>query len=162
MINDVEPSIWGIIVGVIIAIFATNYSIQTGLKKEKESILEALLIEINFNLVHADNILKMLATNSKIYRFPALKNSVWNMGTSKGLNPKELENTDSAYYKLELINELIRARELYNLFVLANFISNENLLNIEETIKQEINKEKDGILVLFQNAKKEVESIKEN
>ena len=151
-----------LIPAIIVAILAQRYSFWLKRKKEKENLLEALLNEINYNLVHAGNIIEMMSKSDGFFRFPALKNSAWLIGTGNALNPNEMQKTDGAYYKLEYINELIKSRELYNLFCLADKIPKQNLSDIENAITQEINNEKDGILVLFQNAKKEVESIKKS
>ncbi len=80
------------------------------------------------------------------------------MGISKGLNLKEFPETDSAYYKMEFINDQIQDRRAYNLL---NYLEIEKAYQstVEKTIKGNITDKKDGLKVLLQKAKEEVESV---
>lgn len=82
------------------------------------------------------------------------------MGLSKALNPKEFKETSCAYCKLDLINSQIKDREAYNKLWLVGQISKENQTNSEKAIIFDITYEQDGLIVLLQKAREEVENIK--
>ncbi len=118
--SSVIDFISGAVVALLAAYLGAYFTIWLTQKKEIGSILDALLSEIEYNLNHADNIVnKILQENNNssgtYFPIPRFKNSVWRMGISKGLNPKEFQETDSAYYKIEFINDQIKDRRSYNL-----------------------------------------------
>lgn len=154
------------IVALLAAYIGAYFTVQLTQKKEMRSILDALLSEIEWNSNNAGNIVnEVLRENNRApnsyFPIPRFKNSVWRMGISKGLNPKDFQETDRAYYKIEYINDQIKDRRSYNLLWLAGKIDKANQSNVEETIKVNIN-ETDGLTVLLRNGKKEVESIKKS
>lgn len=157
----------GAIVALLAAYIGAYFTIQLTQKKEMRSILDALLSEIEWNSNNASNIVNEVLRENNIapnsyFPIPRFKNSVWRMGISKGLNPKDFQETDRAYYKIEYINDQIKDRRSYNLLWLAGKIDKANQSNVEETIKVNINNETDGLTVLLRNGKKEVESIKKS
>jgi hypothetical protein len=159
-----DSSVIGFISGAIVALFIAYFTIWLTHKKEMRSILDALLSEIEWNLNNSNNIVNEILRENNIapntyFPIPRFKNSVWRMGIGRGLNPKEFPETDSAYYKIEFINDQIKDRRAYNLLDYLE-IGKAYQSNVEETIKGNITYEKDGLIVLLQNAKREVEIIK--
>jgi len=147
------------IISFIVAILVTGIRSWWDSRKEKVNILKSLLNEIDINLTDAGNIVTIIRAD--VYHpLPIFKNSVWNMGLSKALNPKEFKITSCAYYKLDLINSKIKNREEYNKFWLVGQIPKENQINTEKAIVFDITNEKNGLIVLLEKAREEVENIK--
>lgn len=165
--SSIMDFISGAIVALLGAYVGAYFLLWLTQKKEMRSILDALLSEIEWNLNNAGNIVnEILRENNRApntyFPIPRFKNSVWRMGISKGLNPKDFQKTDRAYYKIEYINDQIKDRKSYNLLWLAGKIDKANQSNVEETIKVNVTSETDGLIVLLRTAKKEVESIKKS
>ena len=142
------------IITILIAIFAIYFAEWLRLRNERKNIIDATLNEIVHNLLHGKSIITAL--NSQDVPLMKFKTN-YDIEIKKFFNIKKIAHISIAYYQLDFTNEFI---DEYNQSIFEE--KNTKMVLAREQIKTNILDKKNGLIVLLQIAKEEINNIKKD